>query len=145
MAKKLQEGNKSIFLENLKHAVETGDRVKGAESINKINEIHKLASSMDSDVAEATFSKRVDDAGLKDVIEPKERKIMSVESERERLRIEKEENKLRFMAEIQNSEYELKAVNIELEDVIKQYKNIIEMQEEELNILKIKFEAKYGE
>ena len=145
MAKSLQEGIKSDFLKNLQNAVESGDQSIGATSINKINEIHKLASTMDGEMAEATFNKRVEDAGLKDIIQPEERKLMSVESERERLKIEKEEEKLKFIADIQNGENELRAVTMELEEVTKQYKNVLETQQEELNILKIKYEAKYDE
>lgn len=146
MAKKvLQEEIKSDFLKNLQQAVESGDPSIGATSINKINEIHKLASTMDGEIANASFDKRVEEAGLKDIIQPEERKLMSVESERERLKIEKEEEKLKFIADIQNGENELRAVNAELEEVTKQYKNVLEQQQEELNVLKIRYEAKYDE
>ena len=148
MAKKienLQEGIQSDFLKNLQQAVESGDPSIGAKSIEKINEIHKLASTMDSEVAGASFDKRVEEAGLKDVVLPEERKLMSVESEKQRLKIEKEEEKLKFISNIQNAEYDIKAVIVELDEMKFQYAKVIELQEEELNILKIKYEAKYDE
>jgi len=145
MTKKLQENIKSSFLENLKQAVESGDASKGVESINKINEIHKLASTMDGETAEVNFDKRVEDAGLKDVIQPEERKIMSVESERQKIKIEKEEEKLKMIANIENSESGIISVKKELVEITKQYYDIIFLQEEELNILKIRYEAKYDE
>ena len=145
MAKKIQEGIQSDFLKNLQQAVESGDPSIGAKSIEKINEIHKLASTMDGEVAGASFDKRVEDAGLKDVVLPEERKAMSVESEKQRLKIEMEEEKLRFIANIQNSENDIKAVLMEFEEMKVEYEKVIKLQEEELSILKIKFEAKYDE
>ena len=143
--KNLQEGTRSDFLKKLQQAVETGDPSIGAESIGKINEIHKLASTMDGEKAGASFDKRVEDAGLKDIVQPEERKAMSVESEKQRLKIEEEKLKLSFITNIQNCESDIAAVNMELHQMKNEYANVIKLQEEELSILKIKYEAKYDE
>ena len=143
MSKKTNEG--SEFLKNLQQAVESGDPNKGKDAIKKINEIHKLAENMDGEVAKATFEKRVEEAGEKEALTSEERELISIESEREKVRREKEEGRLSLLADIQNAEYEVKAVNKELDEITNQYKRVIAAQEEELKVLKIKYEARYGE
>jgi len=122
MKKKLQEGTQNNFLENLKQAVESGDASKGVDSINKINEIHKLASTMDGNDA----------------------KQLNLRAKERMLKLEEEDHKLRLVANIENGETELKELNKEFKDVSKQYLEIIEKQEELIEEMKNKFNEKYN-
>ena len=142
---KLQEGTKNNFLENLKQAVESGDPAKGAESIKKINEIHKLASTMDGNNAKATFEKRVEEAGEVEAIDQEEAKVHNLRAKEEMLRMQEEDGKLRFIANIENAETELKELNKEFKEVSKQYLEIIEKQEGLVEEMKNKFDEKYKE
>lgn len=145
---KLNEG--SDFLKSLSEAVESGDPNKGKDAIQKINEIHKLAENkvadgMDAKIAEASIDKRIEDAGVKKALSKEEREKISIESEREKVKREKEEARLAMLADIQNAEYEIKEIEKELEEVTIQYKKVIELQKDEINVLKIKYEARFGE
>lgn len=145
MTKKIEEGIKSDFLLKLKTAVDTGNPDIGKEAINKINEIHKLADNMNTDVAQASFDKRVEEAGEKKALTPEEREIVSLENEKQKIKVAAEEEKLKIISDIKNAEFEIKATTEELDDVKEQYFNVISAQEDELNVLKIRYEAKYDE
>lgn len=138
MKKIIEEGAKSDFLKNLKQAVETGDPTKGAESINKINEIHKLASNMDVKNADVIFSKRVEDAGEVESIEEEEAKVINL-----RTKEEMDDMKFKFMADIENADIELKELNREFKEVSKQYLEVIEKQEGLIETMKNKFDETY--
>lgn len=145
--KKIQESVEggSDFLKKLKNAVDTGNPEAGKDAIKKINEIHKLAENMSGDVAKATFKKRIEEAGEKDALTLEERKKITVETEKLRIKEEEDLLKRNLIADIRNAEYEIKAVKRELRDVQEQYLKVIEAQEDELNVLKIKYEAKFDE
>ena len=145
MKENLQEGTKNNFLENLKQAVESGDRTKGAESINKINEIHKLASTMDGNTAKGTFEKRVEEAGEVESIDKEEAKVINLRAKERLNEMKKEDAKLKQIADIDNAEIELKELNKEFKEVSKQYLEIIEKQEGLVEEMKNKFDEKYKE
>jgi len=145
MGEKNIKASGSNFLKNLQDAVNSGDPSKGKEAIEKINEIHKLADSMDGEIAGAKFDKRIEEAGKKDALSSEERKKISLESEKEKVKREKEEARLALIADIENVKHEIYEVKNEFEAVSNQYKGVIEAQEEELKVLEIKYEARYGE
>lgn len=143
--KKKNKVEPSDFLKKLHSAVTSGDPKKGFDVIQKINEIHKLADTMDGNTASSKFDKRIEEAGYKKELTPEERKKITLDGEKEKLKREKEEDKYKLMSEISNAEYEINTTEKELEEIREQYKKLIEVQKEELKILKIKYEEKYGE
>lgn len=145
MEKNLQEGNKSNFLENLKNAVESGDATKGADSIKKINDIHKLASTMDGNNAKATFEKRVEEAGEAESMDQEEAKILNLRTKEKMATMQHEDEKLRLIANIENAKTELVELNKEFKEVSKQYLDVIEKQETLIEKMKNKFDEEYKE
>ena len=150
MSQKLNEGTGSSFLKNLQQAVNSGDPNKGKDAIQKINEIHKLAENkvsegMDAKIAEASIDKRIEEAGEKEALTVEERELVSLESEREKIKREKEEARLTMLVNIENANYEIEQVKKEFEEIKIQYNTIIQTQEDEVNVLKIKYEARFGE
>jgi hypothetical protein len=148
--KNLNEGTTSSFLKNLQEAIDSGDLSKGKDEIEKINKIHKLAEykisdGMDVKIAEAIIEKRIEETGEKDALSVEDRELISLESEKEKVRLEKEEAKLKLIAQIENAENEIEQIRKELEEVKNQYNAVIHAQEEEVKILKIKYEARFGE
>lgn len=141
---KLNESG-SDFLKSLSEAVNSGDPNKGKDAIEKINEIHKLAENMNSDTAKENFDKRIEKAGHKEKLLTEEREKITIEAEREKVKREKEESRLAMLAEIMNAERQIEEVEEELEEVTIKYNNIITLQKEELDLLTIKYKARFGE
>ncbi len=145
MKKIIEEETKSKFLESLKDAVESGDASKGADSINKINEIHKLASTMKGNNAAASFIMRVEDAGEAKSIDQEEANEINLKAKEELHQMKEVDDKLKIIADISNAEIELKELNKEFKEISKQYLKIIENQETLIEEMKNKFDKIYSE
>lgn len=145
MKKNLEEASKSDFLLKLKKSLETGNPEIAKDSIEKINEIHKLADTMSGDVAQTSLDKRIEDAGEKEALTSKERELISLESEKQKIKLLAEEEKLILISQIENGKHDLELTREEFEHVKEQYTQMLQAQEEELKVLNIKYEAKYDE
>lgn len=170
--KKIVEG--TDFLNKLQNALKTGDKNDGSEVINRINvlanKINPLKDNLNPSEAlsneifqgDKIISRNYDESSkekpisiesrkerftLKSEIEsakPKQ-KTVTIESEKENLRILEKEEKLAMINYINNAEHSLSCLYIEMKEIQLEFEKNIELQESEISILKIKYEAKYDE
>ena len=140
----------SDFLNKLQTALKTGDPNSGFEVIDKINKINVLANKLnplknDINVSEPLSNEIFQGDKFVTYNETTKESPISIESEKLRLKNEVETEKINMVKNIDLCKKKIVELSNELENINIEYETMIESLVDDVNIMKIKYEAKFDE